>query len=44
MAPSKLYLTIRAHKDTRYENVQSVFAACSANGIYKTRIMATRDL
>ena len=43
VAPSKLYLTIRAHRETRYENVQTIFDACSANGIYKTRVMATRD-
>ncbi len=41
--PSKLYLTIRAHKDTKFENVQNVFDACSQNGIYKTRVMATKD-
>lgn len=43
VSPSRLFLTIRADKETRYENVQNVFDACSQNGIYKTRIMATRE-
>lgn len=43
VAPSRLYLTVRADKETRYENVQNVFDACSQNGIYKTRVMATRE-
>ena len=41
--PSRLFLTIRGHREALYEHVQVILDACSQNGIYKTRVMATRD-
>ncbi len=42
-APSKLHVTIRAHADTEFENVQAILGACSENGVYRMRVMATRE-
>ena len=41
--PSRIFLTIRGDREALYEHVQVILDACSQNGIYKTRVMATRD-
>jgi biopolymer transport protein ExbD len=43
LAPSKMRINIRADKETKFKNVQSIFDACSKNGVYKTSLAATKE-
>ena len=40
---SKLRVTIRADRNVDYEHVQTVFEACSKNGVFRTSITALKE-